>query len=59
MLGRYLAGGLAGVSDIPQAQLWLETAQKAGVTEAELDLARLRKNAAPDRLDRAIARAAP
>ena len=40
MLGRYLARGLAGTTDLVEARRWLEAARAAGVTEAELDLVR-------------------
>jgi TPR repeat protein len=40
MLGRYLARGLAGITDLVEARRWLEAARAAGVTEAELDLVR-------------------
>ena len=41
MLGRYLARGLAGQTDVAQARVLLEHALKAGVAEAEKDLAAL------------------
>jgi uncharacterized protein len=41
MLGRYLAHGLAGSTDLAEAQRLLEAAQAAGVTQARLELARL------------------
>jgi hypothetical protein len=40
MLGRYLARGLAGATDLVEARRWLEAARAAGVTEAELNLVR-------------------
>jgi hypothetical protein len=45
MLGRYLAHGLAGATDVVAARQWLEAAQAAGVTQAELELERLQRRA--------------
>ena len=48
MLARYLAHGLAGSTDLKEAQRLLKAAQAAGVTQARLDLERLsRSDAAP------------
>jgi hypothetical protein len=48
MLGRYLAHGLAGSTDVVEAQRLLKAAQAAGVTQARLDFERLsRSEAAP------------
>ena len=41
MLGRYLARGMAGSTDLLEARRWLQSARGAGVIEAELELARL------------------
>ena len=41
MLGRYLARGLAGVTDLAQARRCLEQARAAGAAEAAEELARL------------------
>jgi TPR repeat protein len=41
MLGRYLAGGVAGDPDDQEARLWLERAVAQGIAEAEPDLAAL------------------
>jgi hypothetical protein len=41
MLARYLAHGLAGATDLVEAQRLLKAAQAAGVTQARLDLERL------------------
>jgi TPR repeat protein len=41
MLARYLAHGLAGSTDLQEAQRLLEAAQAAGVTQARLELERL------------------
>ena len=42
MLGRYLVRGTAGSSDHAEARLWFERAEGQGVTEATLELTRLR-----------------
>ncbi len=41
MLGRYLAGGVAGDPDGQEARLWLERAVAQGIADAEPDLAAL------------------
>ncbi|WP_018980726.1 tetratricopeptide repeat protein [Saccharibacter floricola] len=41
MVGRYLARGLAGHTDVDQARLWLRRAVKNGAKEAEKDLKEL------------------
>jgi TPR repeat protein len=41
MLGRYLAGGVAGERNRAEARLWLERALAQGMPEAEVDLAEL------------------
>jgi TPR repeat protein len=45
MLGRYLAHGLAGSTDLVEAQRLLTAARAAGVTQAELELERLARSA--------------
>jgi hypothetical protein len=47
MLARYLAHGLAGSTDLQEAQRLLKAAQAAGVTQARLDLERLSRSDAP------------
>ena len=47
MLGRYLAGGVAGEHDPVQARLWLERAAAQGILDAESDLAALSEPALP------------
>jgi TPR repeat protein len=47
MLGRYLAYGLAGATDLEEAQRLLLAAQAAGVTRARLELAGLSGAAVP------------
>ena len=50
MLGRYLARGLAGTTNLVESRRWLEAARAAGVTGAELDLVRgSAREAAPAR----------
>lgn len=46
MLARYLAHGLAGSTDLVEAQRLLKAAQAAGVTQARLDLERLSRSEA-------------
>ena len=46
LLARYLAHGLAGSTDIVEAQRLLKAAQAAGVTQARLDLERLSRSEA-------------
>jgi len=38
MVGRYLAYGVAGRTDIAEARIWLRRARAQGVTEADQDL---------------------
>jgi len=44
MLARYLAHGLAGSTDLQEAQRLLKAAEAAGVTQARLDLERLSRS---------------
>lgn len=44
MLARYLTHGLAGATDLVEAQRLLKAAQAAGVTQARLDLERLSRS---------------
>jgi TPR repeat protein len=48
MFAQYLAHGLAGSTDLQEAQRLLKAAQAAGVTQARLELERIsRSDAAP------------
>ena len=41
MLGRYLARGLAGQTDLAEARTWLQRAKAQGMAQADAELARL------------------
>lgn len=41
MLGRYLIDGVAGKHDLAEGRLWLERAAGQGISDAEIDLAKL------------------
>ena len=47
MLGRYLARGLAGETNLEEARGWLERAAAQGLEEAQRDLAALRAQPPP------------
>jgi hypothetical protein len=47
MVGRYLARGLAGETDVEQARQWSVRAVEAGVVEAQQDLAAMPRTPRP------------
>jgi TPR repeat protein len=62
MLGRYLARGVAGQTDLAEARLWLQRARAQGIDQADAELARLAEIAPvgsviPDMVPKDIAQA--